>query len=125
LQKFPYRRFHIPADDQPAGIIVWQGRIEALKHIQRMPMVLANPTRFRASCATIAALQARCWQIELFFRWIKISLRIKNSYGFGDHAVKTKIRVVFHIHIRGAIVKKKLHLEPSFLRNSRDFERHP
>ena len=66
---------------------------------------------FELPAATIAALYARRWQIELFFRWIKQNLRIKTFYGTSDNAVKTQIWVAICVYVLVAIVKKELHLE--------------
>ena len=68
---------------------------------------------FELPAATIAALYAKRWQIELFFRWIKQNLRIKTFYGTSDNAVKTQIWIALCVYVLVAIVKKELHLEPS------------
>ena len=68
---------------------------------------------FELPAATIAALYAQRWQIELFFRWIKQNLRIKTFYGTSDNAVKTQIWIAVCVYVLVAIVKKELHLEPS------------
>lgn len=68
---------------------------------------------FELPAATIAALYAKRWQIELFFRWIKQNLRIKTFYGTSDNAVKTQIWIAVCVYVLVAIVKKELHLEPS------------
>ena len=68
---------------------------------------------FELPASTIAALYAKRWQIELFFRWIKQNLRIKTFYGTSDNAVKTQIWIAICVYVLVAIVKKELHLEPS------------
>jgi len=68
---------------------------------------------FELPAATIAALYAKHWQIELFFRWIKQNLRIKTFYGTSDNAVKTQIWIALCVYVLVAIVKKELKLEPS------------
>ena len=56
----------------------------------------------------------RCrWQVELFFKWIKQHLRIKNFYGNSENAVKTQIWIAISIYVLVAIVKKRLKLENS------------
>ena len=40
---------------------------------------------------TIAALYRGRWQVELFFKWIKQHLRIKQFFGTSENAVKTQI----------------------------------
>ncbi len=40
--------------------------------------------------ATICALYKSRWQVELFFKWIKQHLRIKQFFGTSENAVKTQ-----------------------------------
>ena len=68
---------------------------------------------FELPAATIAALYAKRWQIELFFRWIKQNLRIKTFYGTSDNAVKTQIWIAICVYVLVAILKKELHLDQS------------
>ena len=68
---------------------------------------------FELPAATIAALYAKRWQIELFFRWIKQNLRIKTFYGTSDNAVKTQIWIAICVYVLVAIVKKELQLPQS------------
>ena len=44
---------------------------------------------FSLPAATICALYKSRWQVELFFKWIKQHLRIKQFYGTSENAVKT------------------------------------
>jgi hypothetical protein len=46
-----------------------------------------------APAAEIAALYKRRWQIELFFRWIKQTLKIKHFLGRSENAVRIQIAV--------------------------------
>jgi hypothetical protein len=70
----------------------------------RMFVFLTN--HFELPAATIAALYAKRWQIELFFRWIKQNLRIKTFDGTSDNAVKTQIWIALCVYVLVAIVKK-------------------
>ena len=45
---------------------------------------------FSLPAATICALYKSRWQVELFFKWIKQHLRIKQFYGTSENAVKTQ-----------------------------------
>src|ERR1700689_2441282 len=63
--------------------------------------------------ASICALYKSCWQVELFFKWIKQHLRIKQFYGTSDNAVKTQIWIAVSVYVLVAIVKKRLALEAS------------
>lgn len=62
---------------------------------------------------TIAALYKNRWQVELFFKWIKQHLRIKQFYGTSENAVKTQIWIAVSVYVLVAIVKKRLRLEAS------------
>jgi DDE family transposase/uncharacterized protein DUF4372 len=46
-----------------------------------------------ASAQEIADLYKRRWAIELFFRWIKQTLRIRRFFGVGENAVRIQIAV--------------------------------
>jgi hypothetical protein len=59
---------------------------------------------------TIAALYKKRWQVELFFKWIKQNLRIKNFYGTSENAVKTQIWTAVCVYVLAAIIKKELAL---------------
>jgi IS4 transposase len=47
----------------------------------------------QASAEDIAALYKRRWEIELFFRWIKQTLKIKHFLGTSENAVRIQITV--------------------------------
>jgi hypothetical protein len=68
---------------------------------------------FTVSANTIADLYQCRWQIELFFRWIKMHLRIKSFYGTSENAVKTQIWIAISVYVLVAIIKKKLKIELS------------
>ena len=62
---------------------------------------------------TICALYKSRWQVELFFKWIKQHLRIKQFYGTSENAVKTQIWIAVSIYVLVAIVRIRLRLEVS------------
>jgi hypothetical protein len=68
---------------------------------------------FLLPALTIAQLYRKRWQVELFFRWIKQHLRIKNFYGTSENAVKTQVWIALSIYALVAIVKKRLGLDLS------------
>lgn len=45
------------------------------------------------SALAIADLYKQRWQIELFFKWIKQNLKIKQFYGTSENAVKLQVLV--------------------------------
>src|SRR5580704_4652721 len=71
---------------------------------------------FALPALTIAALYKNRWQVELFFKWIKQHLRIKQFYGTSENAVKTQIWIAVSVYVPVAIVKKQLGLEASLYR---------
>ena len=68
---------------------------------------------FSLPAATICALYKSRWQVELFFKWIKQHLRIKQFYGTSENAVKTQIWIAVSVYVLVAIVKKRLDLGQS------------
>ena len=61
----------------------------------------------------IAEIYKKRWAVELFFRWIKMHLRIKAFYGTSQNAVKTQIWIAVSIYLLVAIVRKRLGIEAS------------
>ncbi len=53
--------------------------------------ILSND--MNASAEEIAALYKRRWAIELFFRWIKQTLKIRHFIGVSENAVRTQVAV--------------------------------
>ena len=74
-------------------------------------VVLTN--HFALPALTIAALYKNRWQVELFFKWIKQHLRIKQFYGTSENAVKTQIWIAVSVYVLVAIVKRRLGLDAS------------
>jgi IS4 transposase len=72
---------------------------------------LTNQTALPA--LTICDLYKSRWQVELFFKWIKQHLRIKQFYGTSENAVKTQIWIAVSVYVLAAIVRKRLKLEVS------------
>ncbi len=68
---------------------------------------------FTLPALTIALIYKSRWQVELFFRWIKMHLRIKAFYGTSENAVKTQIWIAVSVYVLVAIVRKRLEMEAS------------
>ena len=68
---------------------------------------------FALPALTIAHIYKQRWQVELFFRWIKMHLRIKAFYGTSENAVKTQIWIAVSVYVLVAIVRKRLGIEGS------------
>ncbi len=60
------------------------------------------------SAATIAELYRQRWQIELFFRWIKQTLRIRAFYGTSPNAVRVQLWSAICTYLAIAITRKQL-----------------
>lgn len=68
---------------------------------------------FGPPAATICTLYKARWQVELFFKWIKQHLRIKQFYGTSENAVKVQIWTAVSVYVLVAIVKKRFTLDAS------------
>lgn len=62
---------------------------------------------FDLPAETVADIYKARWQIELFFRWIKQHLRIRNFFGTSENAVKTQIWIAVSTYVLVAILKKQ------------------
>ena len=68
---------------------------------------------FELPALTITELYRCRWQVELFFKWIKQHLRIRNFYGTSVNAVKTQVWIAISVYVLVAIVRKELGLVQS------------
>jgi IS4 transposase len=72
-----------------------------------------------APAEEIAELYKQRWQIELFFRWVKQTLRIRHFIGVSENAVRTQIAVAliaFLILRMARLAQKALHSPLEFAR---------
>lgn len=69
--------------------------------------------QFTLPAAIIAELYRYRWRVEIFFKWIKQHLRIKNFYGTSENAVKTQIWIAISTYVLVAIMKKQLKIDLS------------
>jgi hypothetical protein len=76
------------------------------------PLVFLT-NNFLLPALTITELYRCRWQVELFFKWIKQHLRIKQFYGTTENAVKTQIWTAVSTYVLVAIVKKRLKIQAS------------
>ena len=72
-----------------------------------------SANNFDLPATTVADIYKARWQIELFFRWIKQHLRIKNFFGTSENAVKTQIWIAVATYVLVAILKKQYQVEHS------------
>ncbi|MFC4251099.1 IS4 family transposase [Sinimarinibacterium flocculans] len=123
------RRLYSAAVDRNTGVICDQtialnGYYSARKYPQTLRRIRFKDTvsgktlvfltnHMRLPPLTVAALYKSRWQVELFFKWIKQHLRIKQFYGTSENAVKTQIWSAVCVYVLVAIVKKALQLDVS------------
>ncbi len=131
-KRFDFQRLYSQPVDRATGVICDQtitlvnpvprkGYPEKLRRIryfdaqsnQRLVFLTNN---FSLPPLTIAQLYRSRWQVELFFKWIKQHLRIKNFYGTSENALRTQIWIAISVYVLVAIVKKELHLDGSLYR---------
>ena len=65
---------------------------------------------FKLSAVVVAEIYRNCWQIELFFKWIKQHLKIKSFYENSAKAVKAQVWIAISTYLLIAITKKKLNI---------------
>ena len=131
-KRFDFQRLYSQPVDRTTGVICDQiitlvnpvprkGYPEKLRRIryfdsQRNQRLVFLTNNFNLPPLTIAQLYRSRWQVELFFKWIKQHLRIKNFYGPSQNALRTQIWIAISVYVLVAIVKKELHLEGSLYR---------
>src|ERR1700688_3238305 len=68
---------------------------------------------FTLPAHVIAQIYKCRWGVELFFKWIKLNLRVKKFYGLSENAVKTQVWIAVSVYALVAIVRQRLALESS------------
>lgn len=91
---------------QPLRRVSYRDLIE-----QRSLAFLTN--NFELEPEIICELYKRRWQIELFFKWMKQHLRIRQFYGRSDNAIRCQIWAAICSYLLVALAKKQLGLERS------------
>jgi len=91
---------------------------EALRRVSYLDIETRKRFKFLTNNFTLPALTIaqiyKCRrQVELFFRWIKMHLRIKAFYGTSENAVKAQIWIAVSVYVLVAIIRKRLGLEAS------------
>jgi transposase len=91
---------------------------DALRRVSYFDTVTGKRLKFLTNnftlpALTIAQIYKQRWQVELFFRWVKMHLRIKAFYGTSENAVKTQIWIAVSMYVLVAIVRKRLRMEAS------------
>jgi hypothetical protein len=84
-------------------------RIRVYDAENKVTLVLLT-NQFDLPALVIAELYRKRWQVELFFKWIKQHLRIRNFYGRSENAVRCQIWSAICAYLMVAIVKKRLNI---------------
>lgn len=79
------------------------------KDIDKHFVFLTN--NFNVTALTISKLYHKRWQVELFFKWIKQHLRIKQFFGTSINSVKSQVWISMCVYVLIAILKKRLGLQ--------------
>ena len=78
---------------------------------QRSLVFLTN--HFELPAEQVAHLYRRRWQVELFFKWMKQHLRIRQFYGRSENAIRCQIWAAICTYLLVALAKKELRIELS------------
>jgi len=68
---------------------------------------------FELSAIEISILYKNRWQVELFFKWIKQHLKVKNFWGYTPNAIKTQLYCAIIAYCLVAIVGRELKIDRS------------
>lgn len=68
---------------------------------------------FEISAEMIARLYKYRWRVELFFKWLKQHLRVKDFYGTSENAVKIQIYCAIISYCLVAIIEREMKIEIS------------
>jgi hypothetical protein len=82
-------------------------RIRVYDAENKVRLVLLT-NHFALPARVMAELYRKRWQVELFFKWIKQHLRIRNFYGRSENAVRCQIWSAICAYLLVAIAKKRL-----------------
>lgn len=123
------RRLYSAPSDRPQGILCDQTVVLSGSYTHKKYSLQLRRVRFKdrdsqktlifltnlfgPAPTTICSLYKARWQIELFFKWVKQHLRIKQFYGTSENAVKAQIWVAVSVYVLVALIKKRLQLDIS------------
>ncbi len=71
-------------------------------------LFISSNTVLRAQ--SICPLYNARWRVGVFFRWIKMHLRVTAFFGTSENAVKSKIWIAVFVYVLGASIKRCLNL---------------
>ena len=122
-----FRRMYLHEVDKTAGIKCDQiGMLETHKSLKAYPDKLRRvkyhdeeldkefvfiTNSMELSAMEIALLYKNCWQVELFFKWIKQHLKVKSFWGTTMNAVKTQVYCAIITYCLIVIIAYKLKVD--------------
>ena len=122
-----FRRMYLHEVDKTAGIKCDQiGMLETHKSLKAYPDKLRRVKYYdeeldkefvfitnsmELSAMEIALLYKNCWQVELFFKWIKQHLKVKSFWGTTMNAVKTQVYCAIITYCLIVIIAYKLKVD--------------
>ena len=122
-----FRRMYSHEVDKTAGIKCDQiGMLETYKSLKAYPDKLRRvkyhdeeldkefvfiTNSMELSAMEIALLYKNCWQVELFFKWIKQHLKVKSFWGTTMNAVKTQVYCAIITYCLIVIIAYKLKVD--------------
>ena len=83
------------------------------RDVERQRSLIFLTNNFQLEAGVICDLYRRRWQVELFFKWIKQHLRIRNFYGRSENAIRCQVWAAICAYLLVAIAKKEHRLEQS------------
>jgi IS4 transposase len=87
-------------------------RVRYRDPVERRSLVFLT-NNFELPPELIAELYRRRWQIELFFKWMKQHLRIRQFYGRSENAIRCQIWAAICSYLLVALARKELRIERS------------
>lgn len=93
--------------DAPRGWPDLMRRV-SIHHLEQSMRLAFWTKQWTLPAATISQLYRQRWQIELFFRWVKQSLRIRTFYGTSPNAVWVQLWSAICVYLAIAITRKEL-----------------
>ncbi len=87
-------------------------RVRYRDAVERRSLVFLT-NHFELAPEVICELYRRRWQIELFFKWMKQHLRLRQFYGRSENAIRCQVWAAICSHLLVALARKELGLERS------------
>jgi transposase len=69
--------------------------------------------RFDLDAMSIVQIYRQCWQIELFFKWLKQNLNIAHFFGNSENAVKSQVWIAVCVYLAAVLAHKTLRIPAS------------